>query len=101
MKKHYLEILADEAPEVKNAFYELADRLRECGLDTKTFELIYIAIKAAAGQSDPVHAHAATAKKAGAKREEVLGAVLMSLLTNGVDGVSACLAAAIDGYDNA
>lgn len=99
-QKHFIEILNEEAPDISKSFFDLADNLRDNGgLDPKTFQLVYIGIKAAACQAGSVGAHAAYAKKAGASREEVLGAVLMSLMTNGVDGVAACIASAIEGFD--
>ena len=101
-EKSFLDLLNEEAPGIGKSFFELADNLRDNGgLDPKTFQLVYIGIKAAACQTGSVGAHAGFAKEAGATREEVLGAVLMSLMTNGIDGVAACIASAIDGYDNA
>jgi len=43
--------------------------------------------------------HAIMAKKSGAKREEVLGAVTMNLHLSGLSTVLECLPSAIDGYD--
>ena len=101
-EKHFLELLAEEAPSINKAFFDLADELKDnAGLDEKTFQLIYIGIKAAGGETGSVAAHAGYAKKAGATREEVRGAVLISLMTNGITGVASCLAAALDSYDNA
>jgi alkylhydroperoxidase/carboxymuconolactone decarboxylase family protein YurZ len=101
-EKHFIELLNEEVPDIAKSFFGLADNLTSnAGLDPKTFQLVYIAIKAAACQTGSVGAHAAFAKQAGATREEVRGAVLVSLMTNGVDGVAACLAAALNGYDNA
>ena len=101
-EKHFLELLAEEVPGINRSFFELADNLKnDAGLDEKTFQLVYIGIKAASGESGSVAAHAGYAKKAGASRNEVRGAVLISLMTNGVDGVASCLAAALNSYDNA
>ena len=101
-EKNFMDILNEEAPDISKSFFALADNLRDNGgLDPKTFQLVYLGIKAAACQTGSVGAHAGFAKQAGATREEVLGAVLMSLMTNGVDGVAACIAAAVNGYDNA
>ena len=100
--KHFIELLAEEAPSVRTAFFGLADTLKnDAGLDEKTFQLIYLAIKASVGESGAVTAHAREAKKAGATRGEVIGAVLVTLMTHGVTGVSSCLNAAINSYDNA
>ena len=101
-EKHFMEILSEEAPVVSKAFFDLAGTLmKDAGLDAKTFQLVYIALKASIGEVGAVAAHAVEAKKAGAAREEVLGAILITLMTNGVHGVSTCIAAALDSYDNA
>ena len=101
-EKHFFQLLKEETPSINKAFFDLLGAIEsDAGLDKKTFQLIYIAIKAAAGEPDPVAAHAGFAKKAGASREEVRGAVLVSMLTNGVTGISTCLAAALDAYDKA
>jgi AhpD family alkylhydroperoxidase len=101
-EKHFFEILTEETPGIHKAFFDLVAAMeKDGGLDAKTFQLVYIAIKAAAGEKGPVAAHAGMAKKAGATREEVRGAVLVSLMTNGVTGISTCLIAALDAYDKA
>ncbi|MDA8227287.1 MAG: carboxymuconolactone decarboxylase family protein [Desulfitobacterium hafniense] len=69
-------------------------------LDAKTFQLIYIALQAQNGGAGSVAGHTALAKKAGATREEVMGAVLTTLML-GVNGVADCLAVALESYDNA
>jgi alkylhydroperoxidase/carboxymuconolactone decarboxylase family protein YurZ len=43
--------------------------------------------------------HAIMAKKIGATRDEVLGAVTMNLHLSGLSTVLECLPSAIDGYD--
>jgi len=101
-EKHFFEVLAEETPGVNKAFFDLAGALeKDGGLDAKTFQLVYIAIKASVAETGAVAAHAAYAKKAGATREEVRGAVLVSLMTHGVSGISSSLIAALDAYDNA
>ena len=101
-EKHFFEILEEETPSIKKAFFDFTDVVeKDCGLDAKTYQLIYVAIKAASGEPAPVAAHSGYAKKAGATRDEVRGAVLASMVTNGVTGISTCLAAALDAYDNA
>ena len=101
-EKHFMETLKEEAPIVSKAFFDFADTLmNNGGLDAKTFQLLYIALKASVGETGAVAAHAALAKKAGATREELLGAVLITLMTNGVHGVSYCINAALESYDNA
>ena len=101
-EKHFIEVLRAETPGIAGAFFGMADTIeKEGGLDAKTFQLIYIAIKASVAEVGAVAAHAGYAKKAGATREEVRGAVLVTLMTNGVHGISACLNAALEAYDNA
>ena len=101
-EKHFIEIMEEEAPIVCKAFFDFAGTIKkDAGLDEKTFQLIYIALKASVGETGAVAAHAGMAKEAGASREEVLGAIFVTLMTNGVHGVSTCLAAALNAYDNA
>lgn len=101
-EKTFFEILEEETPSVNQAFSGLVQALeRDGGLDAKTFQLVYLGIKASIGEVESVAAHAGFAKKAGATREEVRGAVLISLMTNGVTGIASCLAAALDSYDKA
>ena len=101
-EKHFIELLQEEVPAVCAAFFGMGDTLqRDGGLDEKTFQLIYLAIKASVAEVGAVIAHAGYAKQAGATREEIRGAVLITMMTNGSHGVSSCLAAALDAYDNA
>ena len=101
-EKNFFELFAEEAPEISKTFGELVGNIKATsGLDEKTFELVFIGIRAADCSVNSVAAHTGFAKKAGATREEVRGAILVSMLANGVDGVSACLAAALEAYDNA
>jgi len=100
----FFQIMNDETPGVYKAFFDMVSALQgEGGLDEKTFQLVYIAIKATRGADGlgSVIAHTAMAKKAGATREEVRGAILVSLMTDGLQGVGSCLEAALEAYDNA
>jgi alkylhydroperoxidase/carboxymuconolactone decarboxylase family protein YurZ len=99
---NFFEVWGKESPETMQAFMDFAGKIQgKCGLDEKTFQLVYIAIQTSRGGVGSVTAHAGFAKKAGASKQEVLGAVLVSLMTSGINGVSDCLAAAAQGYDNA
>ena len=101
-EKHFMEVLAEEAPDVNKAFFNLAETLKyDAGLDEKTFQLVYIALKTSVGETGAVAVHAGEAKKAGATRKEVLGAILITLMTDGVHGIQSCLNAALDSYDKA
>ena len=100
----FFEIMQNETPGVTKGFFDMAGAIqKEGGLDEKTFQLIYIAIKAAGGSDGlgSVIAHTAMAKAAGATREEIRGAILVSLMTDGLTGVASCLEAALDAYDRA
>ncbi|MCL1828482.1 MAG: carboxymuconolactone decarboxylase family protein [Oscillospiraceae bacterium] len=96
----FIELMREETPEVNSAFRGLVTALEESGgLDSKTFQLVYLGIKASKGEVNSAAAHAGMAKKAGATREEVRGAVMISLMTDGVDGIASCLEAVLDSYD--
>ena len=95
-----MELFKKEAPEVADAFDNLIQKLIQTdGLDHKTKQLIYIGIKASLGDALAVKWHSLMAKKAGATREEVRDAVLISLTVSGIKGVSSCLATALEAFD--
>ena len=97
----FFEVWEKESPETMKAFFSFADTIQnEGGLDEKTFQLIYLGLQASRGAVGSVAAHAGFAKKAGATREEVRGAILTTLMVAGVNGVSDCLVAAMESYDN-
>ena len=101
-EKSFFQLIDEETPEITKAFFALVHTLeKDCGLDAKTFQLVYLGIRAAGGIPGAIAAHVPMAKKAGATREEVRGAILISLMSSGVVGVSTCLAAALEAYDNA
>ncbi len=92
----------EEAPQCAQAFDALIGAVcAESALDDRTRQLVYIGIKAALGDAGAVAAHAPMARQAGATREEVRGAVLMTLTTSGVAGVMHCLLPALEAYDAA
>lgn len=97
---NFFEVWGKNSPDTMKAFFDYIGVVQaKCGLDEKTFQLCYIAIQASRGGVGSVRGHAAFAKTAGATREEVLGAVLITLMTSGINGVSDALAAAAEGYD--
>lgn len=99
---NFIDVWEKESPQTRKAFFDFADTIQnEGGLDEKTFQLVYMAIQASRGAVGSVTAHAAFAKKAGATREEVRGAILTTLMTVGINGVADCLVAAMESYDNA
>lgn len=98
---NFFEVWGKESPGSLQAFMDFAGKMKEtCGLDEKTFQLIYIALQAQNGNVGSVAGHTGFAKKAGATREEVRGAVLTTLML-GINGVADCLTAALEAYDNA
>lgn len=87
-----MEIFLRETPEVAKAFEGLIMALvASKGLDPKTKQLIYIAMMASAGDDNAVKAHVPMAKQAGATKEEVVDAILMTLTVSGIRGVVTCL----------
>ncbi|MFB3766502.1 MAG: carboxymuconolactone decarboxylase family protein [Methanotrichaceae archaeon] len=90
--KNPLEIFQAEAPDVAKAFDDLIKAIvASKGLDEKTKQLIYIAIKASNGDVSAVNAHIPMAKKLGATKEEVVDAILMTLTVSGIRGIVSCL----------
>ena len=90
-----------EAPEVAKAFDQLIQALiASKGLDEKTKQLIYIAIKASQGDDTAVKFHVPMAKKLGARKEEVVDAILMTLTVSGIRGVVSCLPETLKHFDD-
>jgi alkylhydroperoxidase/carboxymuconolactone decarboxylase family protein YurZ len=95
-----MEIFQKESPEVAEAFDELIEALKATkGLDNKTKQLIYIALQASLGNPAAIYYHVPMAKRAGASREEVKGAILVTLTICGLNGVTSCLPTALEIYD--
>ncbi len=100
MDSNPMELFRKEAPEVAAAFNSLIMSLvASQGLDQKTKQLIYIAMKAAMGDDSAVKAHVPMAKAAGATREEVVDAILMTLTVSGIRGVVHCLPGALEFFE--
>ncbi len=95
-----MEIFQKEAPDVAKAFDSLIQSIRDSkGLDEKTKQLIYIAMKAALGDPVAVKFHVPMAKKLGAKREEVVDAIIMTITVAGIKPVVSMLPEALKIYD--
>jgi len=95
-----MELFQKEAPEIARAFNGLIMSLvASKGLDAKTKQLIYIAMKAAMGDDMAVKAHVPMVKAAGATREEVVDAILMTLTVSGIRGVVHCLPDAMKHFE--
>ncbi|NLO98566.1 MAG: carboxymuconolactone decarboxylase family protein [Peptococcaceae bacterium] len=102
MEKNPVEVMIAEAPEAFKAYDQLNNAVFSGkGLDDKTKQLIYIAMRAAEGDIGAVKMHTPMAKAAGATRDEVKDAILMTLLVCGMKGVVTCLPAALEAYDQA
>ena len=100
-KDAFFEVWAKESPATMKAFMGFTgDLMKNSGLDEKTFQLIYMAIQATRGGLGSVAAHAGFAKKAGATRDEVKGAILLTLMTSGINGVADCLPVAVQGFSD-
>ena len=100
MTENPMELFRREAPDVAEAFNGLIMSLvASKGLDQKTKQLIYIAMKAAMGDDTAVKAHLPMAKQAGATRDEVVDAILMTLTVSGIRGVVRCLPDAVNAFE--
>ncbi len=94
-----MNIFKKEAPEVAKAFDGLIQSLvKSKGLDEKTKQLIYIAMKASQGDTMAISFHVLMAKKLGATKEEIVDAILMTLTVSGIKGVVTCLPTAMQIY---
>ncbi len=100
MNQNPFELFEMECPEVAARFNDLIDAQKALkGLDSKTKQLINIAIQTANRNSRGVKLHAMMAKNEGATREEIVGAVVLNLHHSGFTSVMECLPAAIDGFE--
>ena len=100
MTQNPYEIFIEECPEVAARFDDLIEAQKALkGLDTKTKQLINIAIQTANRNVKGVQTHAMMAKKEGATRDEIVGAVVLNLHHSGFASVLECLPAAIDGFE--
>lgn len=95
-----MDVFQKEAPDVAAAFNGLIRSLvASKGIDQKTKQLIYIAMKASTGDTMAVRAHVPMAKAAGATKEEVVDAILMTLTVSGIRGVATCLPEAVKQFE--
>ncbi len=89
------DLFLKECPELAQRFDELVDAQKAMpGLDPKMKQLINIAIQTANRNPRGVFFHAMMARKFGARREEVVGAVSMNLHLSGLATVLDSLPAA-------
>lgn len=101
LNRNPMSVFQEEAPEVAAAFSGLIEAVSQTkGLDTKTRQLMYIAMKASQGDTSAVAAHTPMAIKAGATREELKDTILLTLTISGIKGVVTCLPTVLDIFDN-
>jgi len=92
------ELFHRECPEVAARYDALVDAQRaQPGLDAKTKQLVNIAIQTAGRNPRGVMVHALMARKEGAGRDEIVGAVAMNVHLSGLGPVLECLPAALEG----
>jgi alkylhydroperoxidase/carboxymuconolactone decarboxylase family protein YurZ len=95
-----MELFRREAPEVAAAFDGLIKSIVSSkGLDEKTKQLIYIALKASQGDPVAVGFHAAMARRLNASKAEVIDAVLVTLTVAGIRGVATCLETVVQQFE--
>lgn len=97
-----MDLFKKEAPEIANAFDSLIQAIvLSKGLDEKTKQLIYIALKAVQGDTQALSFHIPMAKKAGATKAEVVDALAVTLTVAGIKGVASGLPIALDLFKDA
>jgi len=100
MDENPYKIFQEEFPELAARFNDLIEVQRSLqGMDSKTKQLVNIAIQTANRNPKGVEMHSIMAKKVGASREEILGAVIMNLHLSGLVTVLDCLPAALKGLN--
>jgi AhpD family alkylhydroperoxidase len=98
--KDPFDLFRRECPELAERFENLVEVQKSlCGLDLKTKQLINVAIQTATRNPGGVRIHATMAQKAGANKEEIVGAVVMNLHLAGLVTVLECLPAALAGLE--
>lgn len=101
MKVNPLEVFKNEASEVQEAYATVINTLIQSdGLDAKTKQLVYIAMKVVTDDSNAIKYHVPMAKAAGATRDEIKDTILLSLTVNGLKGISKYLPEALSIFDN-
>jgi len=100
MNENPYELFQKECPDVAARFNDLVEAQKALrGLDSKTKQLINIAIQTANRNPTGVQMHAMMAKNEGATREEIVDAVVLNLHHSGLASVMECLPAAINGFE--
>lgn len=98
--KNPLEIFKEEAPEIQGAYAQVINALiASKGLDAKTKQLIYIAMKVVTDDQNAIKYHVPMAKAAGATRDELKETIILSLTLVGLKGISKYLPQALNCFD--
>lgn len=83
---------AETYPEINKAYENLGDAVHQAGpIDKKTRELIKLGISSGAQKEGAVHSHTRKALEAGAKKEEILQVILLTLPTLGMPSMMAAM----------
>ena len=102
MSKSGYIIFQQESPDVASAFNKLIETIaKPSALDSKTKQLLYIAMKIVTDDVGAALMHVSFAKKAGASREELRETVLLTLTVVGLKGINTALSAVLEAYDKA
>ncbi|HTY74706.1 MAG TPA: carboxymuconolactone decarboxylase family protein [Candidatus Nanoarchaeia archaeon] len=102
MSKSGYMIFQQESPDVAAAFNMLIETIaKPSALDSKTKQLLYIAMKIVTDDVGAALMHVSFAKKAGASREELRETVLLTLTVVGLKGINTALFAVLEAYDKA
>ncbi|MGZ7049793.1 MAG: carboxymuconolactone decarboxylase family protein [Methanobacterium sp.] len=100
MNQNPYELFQKECPEVAARFNDLVEAQKALkGLNSKSKQLINIAIQTANRNPRGVQMHSLMAKNEGASREEIISAVVLNLHHSGLASVLECLPAAVDGFE--
>ncbi|HMK53501.1 MAG TPA: carboxymuconolactone decarboxylase family protein [Methanobacteriaceae archaeon] len=100
MEKNPFQLFQEECPELAESFNQVVQaQISLKGLDPKTKQLVNIAIQTANENTLGVKLHAQMAKKEGATRDEVKGAVVMNLHLSGLSAVLKSLPVALEGFE--
>jgi alkylhydroperoxidase/carboxymuconolactone decarboxylase family protein YurZ len=102
MSKSGYQILQEDSPEIAAAFNKLIEIIaKPSAIESKTKQLIYIAMKIVTDDQGAALAHVPFAKKLGATREEIRETVLLTITVVGLKGINTALASLLDAYDKA
>lgn len=96
-KKSAYDLFMEEGGKVADRFSDFVDSLDKHPYpDKKVKHLIYIGVQTALGNDTAVKAHIPIAMKEGATEQEIFGAMLVTLPAAGMNGLMACLPAALE-----